>query len=264
MVEFNSTAHENKSVSIRSFDSEDFRKVFLSGGVVVFGASAIKADTGINGEMIFTKLKQIWDSSGLLAEGIDYASAAIAAVVFYAPQHVLERSSADIVEKLNDTIKGHTQGAAVYTGIYQLKEPGPVRMFTMLGRLALPERMGSLMSQAVAEGRSLAQKVKKKMPTLDLTEVESLDQFFDESPAFDEKETVNALMNTIINSLRDPDKDVRKDAVIKLGERGDPTSSSAVISLLNDPDEEVRREAARALRILGSPRPQQTDTAGTL
>jgi len=261
MVEFNSTAHETKSVSLRSFDSEDFRKVFLSGGVVVFGASAIKSEGAINGEAVFTRLRQIWDSSGLLAEGIDYESAALAAVVFFAPQHVLERSSANIVEKLNDTIKRHTKGAAVYTGIYQLKEPGPVRMFTMLGRLSLPERMGSLMNQAVAEGRNLAQKVKKKMPTLDMSEVESIDQFFDEEPAFDDKLAISDRTASLINSLNDPDKEVRKGAVIKLGERGDPASSSAVISLLNDPDDDVRMEAARALRLLGNSR--QADAAGT-
>lgn len=252
LAEFNSTANENRSVSIRSFDSEDFRKVFLSGGVNVFGATSIKAEDHITDDLIFSKMKQIWDSSGLLAEGIDYTSASLAAVVIYAPAEILERSSANMIEKLSRSIKQHTQGAAVYTGIYKMKEPGPVRIYTMLGRLSLPNRMVNLMSQAAAEGQHLAQKVKAKVPTMDLSEIESMEFFFDDASAFDEGATVGASAASLLSSLKDPDKEIRKRAVIKLGEKADPDTSSAIISLLNDTDEGVRMEAAKALRIISS------------
>lgn len=255
LVEFNSTANEMKSISIRSFDSEDFRKVFLSGGVIVFGATSIKADDHITDDLIFSRMRQIWDSSGLLAEGIDYTSASLAAVVLYAPEQVLARSSAGALEKLANTIKSHTQGAAVYTGVYQTKEPGPVRIYTMLGRLALPNRMINLMSQAAAEGQHLTSKVKQKVPTLDLTEIESMEFFFDETTAFDESASMASDSGSLLCALKDPDKEVRKRAVTRLGEKGDPATSSAVISLLNDPDEGVRMEAARALKMLSSQRP---------
>jgi cell division GTPase FtsZ len=253
LAEFNSTNDEMRSVSIRSFDSEDFRKVFLSGGVVVFGASSIKVDDNITEDAIFSRIKQIWDSSGLLAEGFDYTTASLAAVILYAPAAVLERSSAMMLEKLNNSIKKVTQGAAVYTGVYQLKEPGPVKMFTMLGRLSLPNRIISLMSQAAIEGQHLARKVKQKMPTLDLSEIESMEFFFEDTPAFDEKAATGNRVNTLVASLKDPDKEVRKRAVMMLGEKADPSTSSVVISLLNDPDDEVRMEAAKALRKISSP-----------
>jgi len=248
LAEFNSTGDEMKSVSIRSFDSEDFRKVFLSGGVVVFGASAIKVDEGITEDTVFSRIKQIWDSSGLLAEGFDYTTASIAAVILYAPAQVLERSSATIFEKLGNSIKKVTQGAAVYTGIYQMKEPGAVKMFTMLGRLSLPNRIVNLMSQAAIEGQHLAQKVKQKMPTLDLSEIESMEFFFEDASAFDERAATKDGRPTLMASLKDPDKEVRKRAVVSLADKADPESSSAIISLLNDPDEGVRMEAAKALR----------------
>lgn len=252
LAEFNSTNDEMSSVSIRSFDSEDFRKVFLSGGVVVFGASSIKVDGNITEDAIFSRIKQIWDSSGLLAEGFDYTTASLAAVIFYAPASVLEHSSATMLERLNNSIKKVTQGAAVYTGVYQLKEPGPVKMFTMLGRLSLPNRVINLMSQAAIEGQHLAQKVKQKMPTLDLSEIESMDFFFEETPAFDEKTQAGVKTQSLVDSLKDPDKEVRKRAVAMLGEKADPATSPAVISLLNDPDDEVRMAAATALRKISS------------
>jgi len=250
LAEFNSTGDEAKSISIRSFDSEDFRKVFLSGGVVIFGGSQVQVDGGITEDTIFSKLKHIWDSSGLLAEGFDYTTASLAAVILYAPAHVLEHSPANIFEKLNHSIKKVTQGAAVYTGIYQLKEPGPVKIFTMLGRLSLPNRIINLMSQAAIEGQHLAQKVKQKMPTLDLSEIENMEFFFEDTPAFDDKAATGGVpkLSTLLVSLKDPDKAVRMKAVATLGEKADPSTSTAVISLLNDPDEEVRMEAAKALR----------------
>jgi cell division GTPase FtsZ len=248
LAEFNSTNDEMKSVSIRSFDSEDFRKVFLSGGVVVFGASSVRVDDRITEDTLLGKLKQIWDSSGLLAEGFDYTTASLSAVILYAPSQVLDRSSATIFEKLNETIKKITQGAAVYTGIYQTKEPGPVKIFTMLGRLSLPNRIINLMSQAAIEGEHLAQKVKRKIPTLDLTEIESMEFFFEDAPAFDEKAALHiSRADEVASWMKDPDKELRIKAVSALMEASGPQASAAVISLLNDPDEQVRLEAAKAL-----------------
>jgi hypothetical protein len=178
-------------------------------------------------------------------------------VIFYAPAQVLEQSSANIMEKLSATIKKHTQGAAVYTGIYQMKEPGPVRMFTMLGRLSLPNRMLNLMSQAAAEGQHLAQKVRQKLPTLDLTEIEGMEFFFDDASAFDERATLGGSSDSLVAALKDPDREVRKRAVMRLGEKGESSASSAIISLLNDPDDSVRMEAARALKLISAQRPAQ-------
>jgi len=254
LTEFNSTANEMKSISIRSFDSEDFRKVFLSGGVIVFGATSIKADDHVTDDLIFSRMRQIWDSSGLLAEGIDYTSASLAAVVMYAPEQVLAKSSASALEKLANTIKSHTQGAAVYTGIYQTKEPGPVRIYTMLGRLALPNRMINLMSQAAAEGQHLTSKVRKKAPTLDLSEIESMEFFFDDTNVFDGSSSMEGSAGSLTAALKDPDREVRMRALVRLGEKGDQESTPAIISLLNDPDEGVRMEAAKALKVITSQR----------
>ncbi len=248
LSEFNSTGDEMKSISIRSFDSEDFRKVFLSGGVVVFGASSVRVEDRITEDTLFGRLKHIWDSSGLLAEGFDYTTASLAAVILYAPSQVLDRSSATIFEKLNDTIKKITEGAAVYTGIYQTKEPGPVKIFSMLGRLSLPNRIINLMSQAAIEGEHLAQKVKRKIPTLDLTEIENMEFFFDDAPAFDEKTALHVSREDELASwMKNPDKELRLRAIKAIMEASGPQASTAVMSLLNDQDAEVRLEAAKAL-----------------
>jgi HEAT repeat protein len=90
--------------------------------------------------------------------------------------------------------------------------------------------------------------VKRKIPTLDLTEIESMEFFFEDAPAFDEKTAMHiSRADEVASWMKDPDKELRIKAVSALMEASGPQASAAVISLLNDPDEQVRLEAARAL-----------------
>ncbi|MCI0527522.1 MAG: HEAT repeat domain-containing protein, partial [Nitrospira sp.] len=279
---FNTINEDTDAISLRSFDSEDFKKVFLSSGLVTFGYSTFQVQDSLTSDMLIHKLTELWESTGIFASGFDFSAASISAVVLFAPKQVLAKSPADILEKLTNSIKQITSGSATYTGIYQYtREDRPVKLYAMLGKLSLPERVNQLLAQAVEEGKQLSRKVKEEIPKLDLSGLEGIELFstvsmaepvsiksasrkrseterktldYDKVVQYLKKETQpqrrNEVLQLVLEDYSNEDPDVRRKAVETLGEIGDPSVRPTVMKALGDKDKAVQRAAARSLERL--------------
>jgi len=245
--EFNSADHAYKIRSIRSFDSEDFRKVFSAKGLMIYGSMNYHLNGPISEEFLLEQLQKIWKGGDLFASGYDYTTAAVIALILYAPKSVLEASPARMFEKLNDSLKQLTKGAAIYTGIYELEDGKPTRLSTIIGKMNFPERVISLLSQASIEGHGLAEKVRKRRPALDLGEIEGMDFFgiLNEEPSPED-------LSSLLQALEDDDPDVRLRTVLSLNRVSDQDRLHPLLmKALKDNDNRVVVEAAKILGKMG-------------
>jgi|GEM_PF-1662414 len=287
---FNTMNEDPDALSVRSFDSEDFKKVFLSSGFVTFGYNTFQTQDALTSDILMDRLNELWESSSVFASGFDFSAASISAVVLFAPRHILAKSPVDIFEKLTHSLKEITSGSAVYTGIYQYsKEDRPVKLYAMLGKLPLPGRVNELLSQAVEEGKQLSQKVKEEIPRLDLSGLEGVELFsststlepitakpeprkrseaerrmldYDKVVQYLKKETHpqrrNEVLQLVLEDFSSEDPDVRRKVIETLGEVGDLSVRAVVMKALGDKDKTVQRAAARALEKL-SPDKQERE-----
>jgi cell division GTPase FtsZ len=150
---FNSLSQEFASRCLISFDNEDFRKVLLSKGILIFGESELSTDEIRTLDDLLPRLKTIWETSGLMAEGFNFTTAAAGAVCIFAPQDVLQRTSSRFLNQLSEEFKSLTNGATCYFGIYEHGNAGVVKVATMLGRLTIPERLQELLGNATFKSR---------------------------------------------------------------------------------------------------------------
>ncbi|NOY52309.1 MAG: hypothetical protein GXP58_01660 [Deltaproteobacteria bacterium] len=245
--EFNCADHAYKIRSLRSFDSEDFRKVFSSRGLMIYGSRSFNLSGPISDGFLMEQLKEIWKGGDLFAAGYDYTTAAVIAVILYAPRSVLQASSAEMFEKLNSSIKTMTKGAAIYNGIYELEEGRPTRLSSMIGKMNFPDRVVNLLSQASIEGQGLAEKVRQARPSLDLSEIDGMNFFglLDQGPLADD-------LDSILRSLDDQDPDVRLRTVLSLHSVSDQARLHPLLmKALKDNDNRVVVEAAKILGKMG-------------
>jgi cell division GTPase FtsZ len=285
---FNTINEETDAVSLRSFDSEDFKKVFLSSGFVTFGYTTLQSQEPLSSHFLMEKLREVWESTGIIASGFDFASAAISAVILFAPKQVLARSAADVFEKLSQSIKQVTSGAAVYTGIYQYaKDDKPIKLYTMLGKLPLPERVNELLSEAMEEGKQLSQKVRVEIPRLDLSGLDDMALFsshstvepisvkteskkrsdterrmldYDKVIQYLKKEAQpqrrSEVLQLVLEDYSSEDPEIRRKVIETLGEVGDQSVRAVIMKALGDKDKAVQRAAARALEKLSGEKPE--------
>lgn len=279
---FNMINEDTDATSLRSFDSEDFKKVFLSSGLVTFGCSTFEVQDSLTSDILMSKLTELWESSTIFASGFDFSAASISAIVLFAPERILAKSPADIFEKLTSSIKQITFGSATYTGIYQYtRSDKPVKLYAMLGKLPLPERVNALLTQAIEEGKQLSRKVKEEIPKLDLSGLDGIELFsatslaepisiksasrkrseverkmldYDKVIQYLKKETHpqrrSEVLQLVIEDFNSEDPDIRRRAIETLGEIGDASVRTVVMKALGDKDKAVQRAAARALERL--------------
>lgn len=178
------TLHEMNAISgnaellpIRGFDGEDFRRVFGSRGVLIYGSANLVEDDLLVRDRLANNLRSIWESSGLLAAGFEYQDSTMAGVVLVAPKDLLDKAPADTFEMLIKQIRDLTGASGIYTGLFQSPNGQPPRLYTMLGGLPFPERLRQVLTQAKEEGPSLGSKVARPIEELDLGEIEGLDIF---------------------------------------------------------------------------------------
>ncbi len=286
---FNTINEEADAISIRSFDSEDFKKVFLSSGFVTFGYTTLPSQEPLTSQVLVEKMSELWDSGGIFASGFDFSAAAISAVILFAPKQILTKSSADVFEKFTHAIKEITSGSAVYTGIYQYtKEDKPIKLYAMLGKLPIPSRVKELLSQALDEGKRLSQKVKVEIPKLDLSGLEGVELFssasmvepisakpeskrrseaerrmldYDKVIQYLKKETHpqrrNEILQLVLEDYNSEDPDIRRKVIETLGEIGDSSVRAVILKALGDRDKAVQRAAARALEKISGEKPEK-------
>jgi len=176
--------HEMNTIStnpiympIRGFDGEDFRRVFSSRGILIYGAADLTDDDLLARDRLANGLRSIWDSSGLLASGFEYKDATMAGVILVAPQDLLDRAPADVFESLIKQIRDLTDTAGIYAGLFQGPPDQMPRLYTMLGGLPFPNRLRTVLGQAKEEGPALGVKVARPIEELDLGEISGLDLF---------------------------------------------------------------------------------------
>ena len=174
---FNSLSTEFSAKSLISFDNEDFRKVLLSKGILIFGETELAA-TQINTlDDILPRLKEIWQTSGLMAEGFNFATAASGAISIYAPAAILQKTSSRFLNLLGEEFKSLTNGATCYFGLYEVPNSTTIKISTMLGRLTIPVRLQEMLVEASSEGKNLTQKLAQILPTLDISALDDMDLF---------------------------------------------------------------------------------------
>ena len=175
---FNSLSAEFSSRCLISFDNEDFRKVLLSKGILIFGETEVPASQLTTLDDILPKLKNIWETSGLMAEGFNFSTAASGAVSIFAPAALLQKTSSRFLNMLGEEFKSLTNGATCYFGLYELpSSANTIKICTMLGRLTIPVRLQEMLAEASTEGKNLTQKIQQVLPTLDISALESMELF---------------------------------------------------------------------------------------
>ncbi len=175
--EMNTLSTNELYMPIRGFDGEDFRRVFASRGVLIYGAADLTDDDLLVRDRLANGLRSIWDSSGLLASGFDYKDATMAGIILVAPQDLLDRAPADIFESLIRQIRELTDTSGIYAGLFQGPPDQMPRLYTMLGGLPFPNRLRTVLGQAKEEGPALGVKVARPIEELDLGELSGLDLF---------------------------------------------------------------------------------------
>ncbi|HOT36818.1 MAG TPA: hypothetical protein PLT86_09150 [Candidatus Latescibacteria bacterium] len=175
--EMNTLSTNELYMPIRGFDGEDFRRVFASRGVLIYGAADLTDDDLLIRDRLANGLRSIWDSSGLLASGFDYKDATMAGIILVAPQDLLDRAPADIFESLIRQIRELTDTSGIYAGLFQGPPDQMPRLYTMLGGLPFPNRLRTVLGQAKEEGPALGVNVARPIEELDLGELSGLDLF---------------------------------------------------------------------------------------
>jgi cell division GTPase FtsZ len=174
---FNSLSTEYSAKCLISFDNEDFRKVLLSKGILILGETELRTDEIRSLDDILPRLKGLWETSGLMAEGFNFATAASGAVCIYAPAHMLQSTSSRFLNLLGEEFKAITNGATCYFGLYELPGGNTVKISTMLGRLTIPVRLQELLAEASSEGHNLNRKIQQELPTLDISALDDMELF---------------------------------------------------------------------------------------
>ena len=174
---FNSLTTEFSAKSLISFDNEDFRKVLLSKGILIFGETELAASQINTLDDILPRLKEIWQTSGLMAEGFNFATAASGAISIYAPAAILQKTSSRFLNFLGEEFKSLTNGATCYFGLYEVPNSASIKISTMLGRLTIPVRLQEMLIEASSEGKNLTQKLQQELPTLDISALDSMELF---------------------------------------------------------------------------------------
>jgi cell division GTPase FtsZ len=174
---FNSLTTEFSAKSLISFDNEDFRKVLLSKGILIFGETELGVNQINTLDDILPRLKEIWQTSGLMAEGFNFATAASGAVSIYAPPEILRKTSSRFLNMLGEEFKALTNGATCYFGLYEVPNSSTIKICTMLGRLTIPVRLQEMLIEASSEGKNLTQKLQQILPTLDISALDGMELF---------------------------------------------------------------------------------------
>jgi cell division GTPase FtsZ len=174
---FNSLTTEFSGKSIISFDNEDFRKVLLSKGILIFGETELKSDLVNTLDDLLPRLREIWSTSGLMAEGFNFTSAASGAISIYAPAALLQKTSSRFLNLLGEEFKTLTNGATCYFGLYEMPNSSSIKISTMLGRLTIPVRLQEMLAEASSEGKNLNNKLQQELPTLDISSIEGMELF---------------------------------------------------------------------------------------
>ncbi|MBI4816405.1 MAG: hypothetical protein HY791_09105 [Deltaproteobacteria bacterium] len=159
---------------IRSFDGEDLRKLFLSGGVLCFNVVELDA---ITVEEVIGAVRAGLEASELMPTGFDIKSASYVGMVIEAPDHVLTATPIAVFETIDERLKAETAGAAIYRGLYRASQSKRALLRTLISVHSLPHRIREILADAQREGETLRSKLQVELPTLDLGGIQGIELF---------------------------------------------------------------------------------------
>ncbi|MFZ9889262.1 MAG: hypothetical protein ACO3JL_17345, partial [Myxococcota bacterium] len=165
--------------SIRTFDSEDLRKVLLSGGIVQMHTTRIQLseaalDQGLEARQLIDVVQAGIDGGAYLVQGTSLAQVAYLALVVTGPAALLRATPMGVFDAAAGLLKEETGGAAVYEGVYVAPDEAPLTVHVLTASFRLPGGVGALLDAARAEGQELARKARREIEPLALTGLEDL------------------------------------------------------------------------------------------
>lgn len=163
--------------SIRSFDSEDLRKVLLSGGVLQTHVARLREDAPLGVEEIVEVVEACVSGGAHLAQGLALEDVAYLALVIVGPEKALRSTSMHVFDEAIRAVKERSGGGAVYEGLYVAPDDGPLKAYVLSASLRLPARISSLLGEAQSEGRELQRKIQEEIPELEISPLEGLELF---------------------------------------------------------------------------------------
>ena len=165
---FNKLPLSSDLKSIRSFDPEGLRQVFFSGGVTVLGRA--KLDSGLGKDELLGALRGQLSDNEIFAGPLALEESLSVAAVVVAGEGLLAKTSLGELDAFWAATKDVTEGATLYTGIYEDPDAG-ASLFVMAGGLPLPGRMSGLLAEATEEAARYSTKkdAKKRLKKLDLS-----------------------------------------------------------------------------------------------
>ena len=174
--ELNRLNGKQDSWSLKTFDGEDLRKVLLSSvsRLVDGWGLSVGVRAALGRRRVVDKAV---DGGDFLARGTGLDSVAYAAVLVSGSEKALKTTPMQVFEDLAADLKKKTRGGAVFDGVYVTSEEHPLRCWVLLSSLSLPTRALELVERAGREGATLAQKIARDVPALDVGILDGLSLF---------------------------------------------------------------------------------------
>ncbi len=160
--------------AIRSFDGEDFRKLLLCGGIILYEVGEIAHVTTVE---IVSFVRDAVANNRRMPSDFDLSRLTYLGLVIEASENTLQDTPMSVMEETEDQLKSETQGGAVYQGLYRRDGAGPTTIRLIGATQTLPERMNELLSNAKQEGATFGEKIKEEVSSLELGELDGVDLF---------------------------------------------------------------------------------------
>jgi cell division GTPase FtsZ len=160
---------------IRTLDGEDLRRLLLSGGVINYATVDLP---GLDSEAVIKSLHEALSSSRIMPSGYALDQVATIGIVIQAPNEMLSRTPFSFFERLNESIKESTNGAACYLGVYRNRvQNSQATLQLICSSQQLPNGIVAMVNDARREGGVLRDKLQQTLAPLDVSELEQFDLF---------------------------------------------------------------------------------------
>ncbi|MBK8012329.1 MAG: hypothetical protein IPK13_13350 [Deltaproteobacteria bacterium] len=161
--------------SIRSFDGEDFRKLLLAGGLVVYGTYTISDE--LTSEGVIVAVRRALERSELMPSGYEMARVSYLGIIIEAHRETLDATPITFLREVEEQLKAETLGGAVHFGVYHHATPAQTSLRVIAATQAIPARLREFLKEARQEGVALEHKVEEEVGALDVGELEHLALF---------------------------------------------------------------------------------------
>jgi cell division GTPase FtsZ len=161
---------------IRTIDGEDLRRLLLSGGVINY--ASVELPPILESESVIQTVREALQSSSIMPAGYALEQVATIGVVIEAPDEILSKTPFAFFNRLNESIKETTNGAACYLGVYRNRNKNArANLHLVCSSQQLPNGIIAMVNDARREGGVLRDKLQQTLAPLDVSELEQFDLF---------------------------------------------------------------------------------------